>query len=80
IQKFLSSPEARRKHWQMLSESGLIMEAEPDPAHYAIASLERLGKLDCVITQNVDNLHQKAGVPGDKVFELHGNMQWVVCL
>jgi NAD-dependent deacetylase len=39
-----------------------------------------LGKLDCVITQNVDNLHQKAGVPGDKVFELHGNMQWTVCL
>ncbi len=80
IQKFLGSPEARRKHWQMLSESGLIMEAEPAPAHYALASLERLGKLDCVITQNVDKLHQKAGVPGDKVFELHGNMQWVVCL
>jgi len=31
-----------------------------------------------VITQNVDNLHQKAGVPDGKVFELHGNMQWVV--
>ena len=80
IQKFISSREARRKHWQMLSESGLVMEAEPDPAHYALASLERLGKLDCVITQNVDNLHQKAGVPADRVFELHGNMQWVVCL
>jgi len=80
IQRFLSSLEARRKHWQMLRESGLIMEAEPAPAHYAIARLERLGKLDCVITQNVDNLHQKAGVPGNRVFELHGNMQWVVCL
>lgn len=80
IQKFISSREARRKHWQMLSESGLIVEAEPNLAHYALASLERLGKLDCVITQNVDNLHQKAGVSGDMVFELHGNMQWVVCL
>ncbi len=80
IQRFLSSLEARRKHWQMLRESGLIMEAEPAPAHYAIARLERLGKLDCVITQNVDNLHQKAGVTGNRVFELHGNMQWVVCL
>lgn len=80
IQKFLSSPEARRTHWKMFTEGGLIREAEPNPAHYAIAELHRLGKLDCVITQNVDNLHQKAGVPEDKVFELHGNMQWVVCL
>ena len=80
IQKFLSSPAARKTHWKMFTESGLIMEAEPNPAHYAIAELYQLGKVDCVITQNVDNLHQKAGVPEDKVFELHGNMRWVVCL
>ena len=80
IQKFLSSPAARRTHWKMFTESGLITEAEPNLAHYAIAELHQLGKLDCVITQNVDNLHQKAGVPEDKVFELHGNMRWVVCL
>jgi NAD-dependent deacetylase len=64
----------------MSTESGLLTEAEPNPAHYAIAKLYHLGKLDCVITQNIDNLHQKAGVPDDKVFELHGNMGWVVCL
>mgnify|MGYP001067477537 CR=1 FL=1 len=80
IQKFLSSPEARRTHWKMLTEAGLTTEAEPNPAHYATAELDKLGKLDCVITQNVDNLHQKAGVPDDKVFELHGNMQWALCL
>lgn len=80
IQKFLSSREARRALWKMSAESGLLTEAEPNPAHYAIAELYQLGKLDCVITQNIDNLHQKAGVPEDKVFELHGNMQWVVCL
>jgi len=79
-QKFVSDPEARRKQWQMLREGGLATEAKPNPAHYAIAELGRLGKLDCVITQNVDNLHQKAGVPADRVFELHGNMQWAVCL
>jgi len=79
-QKFVSSPEARKNQWKMLTETGLTTEAQPNPAHYAIAELDRLGKLDCVITQNVDNLHQKAGVPDDKVFELHGNMQWVVCL
>jgi len=80
IQRFLSSPESRKMQWKMLTESGLITEAKPNAAHHAIAELYQLGKLDCVITQNVDNLHQKAGVPQDKVFELHGNMQWVVCL
>jgi len=79
-QKFHSSPESRRTQWKMLTEGGLTTEAEPNPAHYAIAELYRLGKLDSVITQNVDNLHQKAGVPQDKVFELHGNMQRAVCL
>ena len=79
-QKFVRDPEARRKQWQMLREGGLTTKAKPNPAHYAIAELDRLGKLDCVITQNVDNLHQKAGVPASKVFELHGNMQWAVCL
>lgn len=79
-QKFVRDPESRRKQWQMLQEGGLTTEAEPNPAHYAIAELDRLGKLDCVITQNVDNLHQKAGAPVDRVFELHGNMLWAVCL
>ncbi len=78
--KFVTNPESRRKQWQMLREGGLTTEAKPNLAHYAIDELDRLGKLDCVITQNVDNLHQKAGVPSEKVFELHGNMQWAVCL
>jgi NAD-dependent deacetylase len=79
-QKFVADPEARRKQWQMLGEGHLTTLAEPNLAHYSIAELDKMGKLDCVITQNVDNLHQKAGVPDDKVFELHGNMQRVVCL
>jgi NAD-dependent deacetylase len=80
IHKFMSGPEARRIIWKMAVEGGLITEAEPNAAHHAIAELYRLGRLDCVITQNIDNLHQRAGVPEDRVFELHGNMQWVVCL
>lgn len=79
-QKFVSDPEARRKHWQMLGEGELTSEAQPNAAHYAVTELDGLGKLDCVITQNIDNLHQKAGVPDSEVFELHGNMQWAVCL
>ena len=46
----------------------------------AIAELETLGKLDCVITQNIDNLHQKAGSDPSRVYELHGNMKWIRCL
>jgi NAD-dependent deacetylase len=79
-QKLMSSPESRGKWWQIFRERGLTTEAEPNQAHLAIAELDKLGKLDCVITQNVDNLHCKAGLAEDKVFELHGNMRWVVCL
>ena len=79
-QKFVREPEAIRKQWQMMREGGITIKAEPNPAHYAVAELDRLGKLDCVITQNVDNLHQKAGVPDDKMLELHGNMRWATCL
>lgn len=79
-QRLMSSPETRKKWWQIFQERGLTTDAEPNPAHLALAELDKLGKLDCVITQNIDNLHQKAGVPDDKVFELHGNMSWIVCL
>ncbi len=80
IDKFISSAETRRKQWQMFGEGLLTDKAEPNAAHIAIAGLFRMGKLDCVITQNIDNLHEKAGVPEDLVFELHGNMRRVKCL
>jgi len=79
-QKFVSDPESRRMHWQLIGQGSLTKEAQPNPAHLAIAELERIGKLECVITQNVDDLHRKAGNSPDRVFELHGNMKWVRCL
>ena len=80
IQRFLSGPAGRKTIWKMSIEGGLLTEAEPNLAHHAIAELHQLRKLDCVITQNIDGLHQKAGVPEDEVFELHGNVRWVICL
>ena len=80
VQKFMSSEKTRRMQWQMLAEGGLLKDAEPNQAHHAVAELEKLGKLTCVITQNIDNLHQKAGSSPDKVFELHGNMKFVRCM
>jgi NAD-dependent deacetylase len=50
---------------------------EPNPAHDALANLERAGHLDAVITQNVDGLHQRAG--SEEVIEIHGNGGRVVC-
>jgi NAD-dependent deacetylase len=80
IDKFLSNPETRRKQWRFLLSSDLLTDADPNAAHEAIAELEVLDRLDCVITQNIDNLHQKAGNHSSKVYELHGNMNWIRCL
>ncbi len=79
--KFLASAEARRRHWLRGSSSWeAIRDAEPNAAHRAVAELERMGKLGAVITQNVDGLHQMAGVSEEKVIELHGNTRRVGCL
>ncbi|NIP72580.1 MAG: NAD-dependent deacetylase, partial [Gammaproteobacteria bacterium] len=52
----------------------------PNAAHQAVVTLDELGKLGAVITQNVDGLHQVAGTPPDKVIELHGTTRHVACL
>ena len=55
-----------------------ILDAAPNPAHLALAQLEQMGRLKTVITQNIDNLHQKAG--STHVIELHGNMRHATCM
>jgi NAD-dependent deacetylase len=57
-----------------------LRDAKPNRVHLAIAELERLDKLDCVITQNIDGLHHKAGNSREKVIELHGTALSVSCL
>jgi NAD-dependent deacetylase len=80
IDRFLRSGETRTKVWYYLVEGGLMANAQPNKAHLAIAELEKMNKLSSVITQNIDNLHQRAGNNPNKVYELHGNMEWLVCL
>jgi NAD-dependent deacetylase len=76
ISAFQSNPE---KVWQMLKEMmELVLGAEPNPAHIALAELEQMGLLCSVITQNVDGLHQRGG--SREVIEFHGSNQWLVCL
>jgi NAD-dependent deacetylase len=80
-QNILRSEEIREKYWRMHKMMWeTIRDAQPNSGHYAVTDLYNMGKLDCVITQNTDGLHQKAGVPGEMVLELHGTMQWVDCM
>jgi NAD-dependent deacetylase len=55
-----------------------VLEAKPNPAHYALVELERQGKLRAIITQNIDDLHSKAG--SQTLFELHGHLRDVTCI
>ena len=81
FQNFLASEASREKYWQMATEMYEPMKkALPNQAHLAIAELETLGKLDCVITQNIDGLHHKAGNSEEKILELHGTALYVSCL
>jgi len=55
-------------------------QVKPNPNHYAIVELMEMGKLDYLISQNVDGLHAKSGIPFEKLAELHGNMYFMKCL
>ena len=65
------------KVWQMMRDFTELKTAQPNPGHYALTQLEQMGLLGCIITQNVDNLHQASG--SQDVIEFHGNMRQAVC-
>lgn len=58
--------------------AGKLLDARPNRAHYALAELEKMGKLQAVVTQNFDGLHRKAG--SQTIFELHGNLREATCI
>jgi len=77
--QFLASAEARHEYWRQkaLAHEGFA-EARPNVGHATLAGWEQRGRLQAVITQNIDGLHQDAG--SRKVLELHGTARWVGCL
>ncbi|MFF0434229.1 NAD-dependent deacetylase [Streptomyces sp. NPDC004327] len=75
---YMADPEIRRRSWRMRLD-GPVLRARPNAAHEAVAAYEKSGNALRVITQNVDGLHQLAGVPERKVLELHGSARTVVC-
>ena len=79
--EFMSSRESREEYWRRWQElyQG-IQQAQPNAGHTAIARLYQLGLLEAVITQNVDGLHQAAGITDDNIIELHGNTRRIRCM
>jgi NAD-dependent deacetylase len=78
---FLASEEMRRESWRRKFATDAVMrQAEPNAGHRAVARLVERGRCSAVITQNVDGLHQKSGVPDSQVIELHGNATYATCL
>jgi NAD-dependent deacetylase len=78
---FVSSESARMKAWtQKLAMERDMSVAEPNRGHRAVEKLVRTGKVTHVITQNIDGLHQRSGIPDEQVIELHGNGTYAKCL
>ena len=79
LSHYLGDPEVRRRSWQNRISSPLF-SASPNAGHAAIAELDRQGRLELVITQNVDGLHIAAGVDASRVVEIHGNVREWACM
>lgn len=78
---FKVNPETRRAYWEARRvRYPQMRDTQPNDGHYALAALERAGRLQAVITQNIDGLHHAAGQTPDRVIELHGTTHRVRCL
>ncbi len=78
IREFRSDRQVRADYWKKLRDIYPILQnAEPNPAHIALAELEFISSLDCILTQSTDGLHHKAG--NSQVIELNSSMLWVNC-
>lgn len=77
-QEFMGSETTRRRYWTRSYLGWLpFSQAQPNPAHHALARLESQGRIHQLVTQNVDGLHQKAG--SRRVIDLHGRLEQLRC-
>lgn len=78
IDAFTAAPD---RVWQLWYDLGAMLgDVQPNPGHHALTELQSMGRLEAIITQNIDNLHQESG--SVRVIEYHGNgrhMRCVVC-
>jgi len=81
LPEFVRSEEARIEYWSWKLEGyPAFRDAKPNAAHLALVELERLGKLEALVTQNVDGLHLAAGTSKERLVELHGTNSEAECM
>ncbi len=79
--EFMTSAEARAEAWRRkFHMDDLYRDAQPGKGHQALKALVDRGHMSCVITQNIDNLHQVSGIKQEKIIELHGNGSFATCV
>ncbi len=78
LEHYLNDPEVRQAAWETRLTSP-AWRAEPNAGHRALVELEHNDQLIALVTQNIDELHQKAGHDPAKVIEVHGTMWWSRC-
>jgi NAD-dependent deacetylase len=79
IRYYMADAEVRKTSWKSRLAHP-AWSAKPNAGHFALATLEKRGKLHALITQNIDELHQIAGNSPDRVIEVHGTLRKVVCM
>jgi len=79
IHYYMSDPDVRKLSWQSRLNSP-AWQAQPNDGHHALVALERAGRLQALVTQNIDGLHQRAGSSPEMVIEVHGTMREVTCM
>lgn len=79
LDRYVRDPKARIRAWQTRFPK-MFGNAQPNPAHEAVTKLWKSGKLVGCVTQNIDGLHQAAGLPQEAIAELHGNGDGIACL
>jgi NAD-dependent deacetylase len=80
IQNYVRDPSVRRRAWERYTSGAVWSGREPNDGHRALVRLEQRGKLDTLITQNVDGLHARAGTSEAKLVEIHGTLAKAMCL
>ncbi len=78
LQHYLADPAVRNAAWQTRLHSP-AWTAQPNDGHRALLRIEQAGRLEALVTQNIDELHQRAGHDPAKVIEVHGTMWWSLC-
>lgn len=79
--EFVADQDARDESWRRrFAMDEVFSAARPGRGHLALATLYKAGKIPAIITQNIDNLHQRSGFAADDVIELHGNTTFARCI